>query len=184
MIDHRLQFHESFSDLLVSFRCMIVSIGWLASTRSQIDQFYREYPYVATLESSVTKDLVKFDKSILSLLKQRTLDGVFSQPLINIYRAFTIAIKDLIWENRDFCKLHKTEELQFLRHARNASAHKNTFYWGEGRQRDDTLKSLPVEWRGKKIEDSIEGKTVFFDFLAPGDLFILLSDISAMANKR
>lgn len=186
MKDYPLQFHESLNDLLSTFRNTIASIGWLMESLNSAISFHQKYPYIVTLKSSVTKDFVKIDKSIFYLIREEALSNtpsLCSKSLIDLYRVFTIAAMDVVWGNEDFKKLHKRQELQFLRHLRNASAHKNSFYWGKGTARTKTIKNLPVRWRGKIISKKIEEKPLYFDFLAPGDLFVLLSDISALVRK-
>ena len=185
MKDHPLQFHQSLSDLLSTFRNTIASIGWLKESLDSAISFHKKYPYIVTLESSVTNNLVKIDKSIFDLIQKEVSGNTpaqCSKSLIDLYRIFTIAAMDVIWGNTDFKTLHKRQELQFLRHLRNASAHKNSFHWGRGAARTKTMRSLPVKWRNKTISEEIEGKPLYFDFLAPGDLFVLLADISALVR--
>ena len=99
---------------------------------------------------------------------------------MNVFRIFTIAIKDIIWEENDFKNILNCKELIFLRHLRNACAHNNNFYFGSGNQRNSTLKTFPITWQNKIIKESIEGETLYFDFFMPGDIFLLLHDISKL----
>jgi hypothetical protein len=39
---------------------------------------------------------------------------------------------------------------------------------------------MPVIWREKQILPNLEGTSLYFDFLDPGDIFILLDDISSL----
>jgi hypothetical protein len=156
---------------------------WLKVSTKNAEEFYKNYPYIIELVCSVTTQKIKVDKSILSLIGKEGFNGptpMYSKSLINFYRIFTIAVKDIIWEEADFQPLLQNTELQFLRHLRNASAHNNQFFWGRGRQRADTIKKLPVSWRGKVIEKKLEGTSLYMDFMKPGDIFLLLSDISAL----
>lgn len=60
--------------------------------------------------------------------------------------------------------------LDFLRHIRNGAFHGNSF----------NIKSQTphANWRGRTIDAStLNGKPVFFDFLAPGDAYLLISDV-------
>ena len=72
---------------------------------------------------------------------------------------------------------------QFLRHVRNAAAHDNRFYFGAGKQRERTLAGLPIRWRSKTIEPSLERLCLFHDFLGAGDLLFLLSDVTSLAKR-
>ena len=183
MKDQPLTFHKSFDDLLDTFRNVIASMTWLKVSVEQAQNFYKPLPYIIELDCSVTNQKVKVTKSVLKLVQEEGFNKKtprYSQTLINFYRAFTIAIKDIIWEEQEFQQLLQKNELQFFRHLRNASAHNNTFFWDTGNQRQNILKKLPVSWRGKVIEAKLEGSPLYMDFMKPGDIFLLLADISSL----
>ncbi len=185
MSDRPLHFHHSFNSLLDTFRNVIAAMTSLKATIKNAQAFYKDYPYIITLACSVTNQEIKIDKSILSLIEIEGFNKgtpLYSQTLINFYRIFTIAIKDIVWEEPDFSNLLDNSELQFLRHIRNASAHNNKFYWGKGLQRANTISDFPVMWRGKEINESLEGTELYMNFLKPGDLFLLLVDISNLCG--
>lgn len=184
--DTPLSFHRSFNDLLDSFRNIIAALTWLKASGDQAEQFYSKYPYVVELDCTVTSQLIKVDKSILTHVKSEGVNRktpLFRYTLINFYRVLTIAVKDIVWGEPDFHSLLQRDELQFLRHLRNASAHENEFFFGRGSQRSRTLAKLPVIWRNKTISDNTEGTKLYMDFMSPGDLFFLLSDISNLACR-
>lgn len=187
MNDTPLQFHNSFNELLDSFRNIVASATWLKASIPSAKKFYDSYPYIIELSCSAPPGVsIKVDKSILTLVEREGFGNapLFSNTLVNFYRMFTIAVKDIIWEEQDFVMLKGSNHLKFLKHLRNACAHNNEFYWGSGRARKNTLKELPLVWRGKVIKEDIEGKTLYFDFLSPGDIFFLLSDISSLATLK
>lgn len=187
MEDQPLHFHKSFSSLLDTFHNVIVGITWLKASLKNAEVYFKDYPYIITLPCSVTNKEIKIDKLIISLIKKEDFQEktpLYTQTLINFYRILTIAVNDIIWEERDFFNLHRKPELKFLRYIRNASAHNNQFYWGKGKQRARTLKSLPVVWNGKEIKKDMENTPLYMNFLAPGDLFILLSDISKLVEDK
>ena len=184
--DIPLSFHGSFNDLLDSFRNMIAALTWLKASSTQAQQFYSDYSYVIELDCSVNSQLIKVDKSILKHIEDEGFNGdtpLFTKTLINFYRVLTIAVKDIIWEEADFNSLLQKDELQFLRHVRNASAHENKFFFGKGKQRSNTLAKLPLTWRNKTISEATEGTQLYMDFMSPGDLFYLLSDISNLVSN-
>lgn len=159
---------------------------WLKASIAQAEQFYSKYPYVVELDCTVISQLIKVDKSILTHVKNEGFNQktpVFKGTLINFYRILTIAVKDIVWGEPDFQSLLQQDELQFLRHLRNASAHENEFFFGRGQQRRNTLANLPVKWRNKTISDTTEGMQLYMNFMSPGDLFFLLSDISNLASQ-
>lgn len=187
MSDQPLHFHHSFSPLFDTFRNVIAAITLLKVTIKDVQLFYKKYPYIITLACSVTNQEIKIDKSILSLIEREGFNKktpLYSQTLINFYRIFTIAIKDIVWEEPDFSNLLNNQELQFLRHIRNASAHNNKFYWGKGLQRANAISGFPVMWRGKEINENLEDTELYMNFLKPGDLFILLVDISNLCGVK
>ena len=186
MSDQPLHFHKSLDSLLDTFRNVITAMTWLKVTVKNAQSFYGNHPHIIGLACSVTDQEIKIDKSILSLIEGEGFNKetpLYSQTLINFYRIFTIAIKDIIWEELDFLNLRNNPELQFLKHVRNASAHNNKFYWGEKWQRAQTIRSLPVVWRDKEINEGLENTPLYMDFFKPGDLFILLADIGELVSS-
>jgi len=185
MNDQPLRFHRSFNSLFDTFRNVIAATTSLKVIIKDALSFYKDYPYIITLACSMTKQEVKIDKSILYLIEKEGFNKetpLYSQTLINFYRIFTIAIKDIVWDEPDFSNLLDDPELQFLKHIRNASAHNNKFYWGKGQQRTNTINGFPVIWRGKEINESLEDTELYMDFLKPGDLFLLLVDVSNLCG--
>ncbi len=184
--DQPLKFHQSINSLLDSFRHIIASATWQQVSINKAQEFFEPYPYIVELPCSVTEKNIKIDKSILKLIEQERFNKIatplYSQSLVNLYRIFTIAIIDIIWSEKDFKKFYQNTELQFLRHLRNGSAHNNTFFFEKGKRRERILKKLPITWREKIIEESLEKNKikVFMDFMKPGDIFILLSDINSL----
>ena len=182
--DASLRFHQSLDDLLDTFRNVIASMTWLKVSVESAERFYENYPDIIELPISVSTQVIKIDKSILRLVRQEGFNRptpLYSKTLVNLYRVFTIVAKDIVWEEDDFQPFLQNPELQFLRHLRNASAHNNQFFWGGRRQRGITLQQLPVSWRGKVIEENLEGTELYMDFFKPGDIFLLLTDISTLA---
>jgi len=185
--DTPLHFHESFSEMVDSFRNVIASLAWLKASSDQAQAFFAPYPYVIELTCTVTDKLIKVDKSILTAIDREGLNQptpLFSQTLVDFYRILTIALKDIVWQESDYQAVLQRDELQFLRHIRNASAHHNKFFFGRGRERERTIERFPVVWRGKSIKEGLEGTQLYMEYMAPGDLFVLLSDISAIAFRR
>lgn len=186
-IDKPLEYHISFRELLDAFRNTIAANTWLKVSVTGAKKYFEKYPYVITLPcSTIWGQEVKIDKTIFNLIEREGFNEktpIFTETLVNFYRIITIAIKDIIWEEPDFQNILSLPELQFLRHIRNASAHNNSFFWGKGKQHQDTINKLPVSWRNKTIEEKLEGDTLYMNFMAPGDLFILLSDITDLFKK-
>lgn len=183
-IDEKIEFHKSLHGLLDSFRVTIAALNYLQISPLVAKKRFESFQYLIILPCSVTGKAVKIDKTILDLVETEGCQGkvpLYSKTLIDFYRIFTIAVKDILWEEQDFQNLLNSPELEFLRHLRNASAHNNSFFWGAGKKRKIPN---PVKWRTKMVKKSLEGKPLYMDFMKPGDLFILLSDISKLTNMR
>ena len=183
MDDQPLPFHDSFDELLDAFRVAIASVTWLKLSAKEARGFYADKNEIIGLTCSVTEKTIKVGKDILLSIEKEAFEqpGLYNQAMINFYRVFTIAIKDVVWETADFSQHLSKPEFKFLKHIRNASAHNNQFYWGNAAQRVSTLNELPVVWKNKKINQELEGAKLYMHFLQPGDLFYLLADISRLA---
>lgn len=161
-------------------------MAWLNLSIKQANKHFEKKKYTMILPCTVVKQEIKIDKSILELINKEVASSDtknFTNSTMAFERIFIIAAKDIIWYEPDFQSLLQKDELQFLRHIRNACAHSNKFYFGRGKQRKETLKKLPISWRGKTIEEKIESQKLLPDFIGPGDLFILLEDISKLVKK-
>jgi len=77
-------------------------------------------------------------------------------------------------------QLRKTHpEIEFLRHLRNASSHR------EGRWKfRDNEPSRPAEWRGRKLTSSLNGMPIWNANLEPGDILLLLSDVEQLLRNN
>jgi hypothetical protein len=187
MIDEPLYFHESLKYLIDNLTNTIASITWLESSVGNAKEYFKKWPYIVTLDCSFSNQSIKVDKSIFSSIKEDNfVEGrtpLFTGTLVNSFRMFTVAAKDIIWEEPIFAKYLHKPEFQFLKHLRNASAHSNKLFWGNKEQRNKTIRDLPVLWRGKEIKNDCEGSMLYFEFLAPGDILFLLSDISSVVRS-
>lgn len=65
---------------------------------------------------------------------------------------------------------------KFAKHLRNGAAHNNRFHIAPPLQR-------PILWRNKTINNSLNGAQVFTDFVDPGLLMLLMSDISKLIGE-
>jgi hypothetical protein len=166
--DVPLSFHPSFNGLVDSFRTSIAALTWLRAAPSEAQKHFAPWPYVITLDGTVSEKSIKVDKSAFGAFQAdagKPGTPLFASTLASMCRVLTISAKDIIDEHPDFVDVKSFELSQFLRHARNAAAHENQFYFGAGKQRDRTLAGLPVSWRNKRIDATLEGKPLFTAFL-------------------
>jgi hypothetical protein len=103
---------------------------------------------------------------------------IITQSLSFFYNSMTIVLWLEIRNSSLYENIKHYPETLFLNQLRNASAHNNLFYFSEGRQRENTLKKFPISWRTKIIQEDIEEKTLYFEFMTPGELVLLVHDIS------
>jgi len=101
MQDQPLYFHKSFDSLLDTFRAVITGMTWLKISIKDAQSFYEKHQEIIGLACSVTHKKIKVGKDILSLIEKEELEQpvLYNQTLINFYRVFTIAIKDIISVN-------------------------------------------------------------------------------------
>lgn len=185
--DNPLCLHPSFSEIVDLFRTMVAALAWLRAAPEAAQQHFAPWPYVITLDCTVSDKSIKLDKSAFVAFSVDSASAdthLFAATLVNLCRVITISVRDIVADHLDFADVQSEEVLQFLRHIRNAAAHENRFYFGSGRRRERTLQGLPVRWRNKAIEASTKGKLLFHTFLGAGDLMWLLSDVSALAKPR
>ena len=96
-------------------------------------------------------------------------------------RQISISLFDILqFSEYQNCIIKNNHSLfKFAKHIRNGVAHNNKFFFDA-----DSKLDLPVEWRGKIIEESFHlKKVVFNEFLSPNDLVILISDFSFIINN-
>lgn len=98
-----------------------------------------------------------------------------------------LTVGDALTKHRYF---DRAPELELLRHVRNGIAHGNVFHFGRGKKRKENLDRLAkhpahnkLAWiRGDKktefeITAALEGQSVLFDFMGPGDVLDLIMSV-------
>ena len=100
----------------------------------------------------------------------------FGGAMIRHGRLMAIALFDILSNSTYNKEISQTEIFKFAKHIRNASAHNNKFVF-ENKLKQD------VEWRGKIIEQNLEGTLAFGKFIILPDLMILINDISCELDK-
>lgn len=99
----------------------------------------------------------------------------YESPLAHFNRMSAGSLLILAWE---ITKAHHTTDplWEFLRHCRNAAAHRGHFNFYKGEPK------YPAHWRGLTIQNSLQSQPLFFappitGFFGPGDPLYLLWDI-------
>lgn len=106
-----------------------------------------------------------------------TVTDSLARMLINAaYEATQARYDDSRWVQLRW----KYPELEFLRHLRNAASHGGFFNF----KRNEPNPNRKAEWRGKTIDVSLAGKSMFDVGIKPGDLFALLWDVEQIIKKE
>ncbi len=118
-------------------------------------------------------------KSVIDLVKskgEKEAQTLAQKNMSTLCRIFIIYSYDILKEQSLLGKFWKEPIIQFFRHIRNGCAHNNKFKIDN----QNELLKLPAEWRGKKIEISLNdsNNNVVNNFFKEGDLILLLEDIS------
>ncbi len=180
MGDKQLSIHSDFRDVVLTIELIVTSIAWLMRSVDDAARYFSHWPFAAQLDVSVLPDKsVKIGKNVLDTVREEREKGdslSSSIVLRDVLCLLTIALKEAVWKSPEFQPFRRRDELEFLRHLRNAAAHGNRF-------NIRSSKSLPLKWRNKVISPQLNGKRLYFDFMAPGDLFILMEDISRLVKR-
>lgn len=101
---------------------------------------------------------------------EKALRPIFNEALISSYAA--LQAKHGIGPGDD------RPEVQFLRHARNASGHGNVFNLLAGEPRK------PAVWRGIEITSELNGAPFLYQFLKAGDVLRLIDDVFQLVDPQ
>lgn len=109
-----------------------------------------------------------------TLLLAREIFHNFHDPITVFNRLSTGSLLIMSWE-LTYADHNKDPLWEFLRHCRNAAAHKGHFNFKNNEPK------RPAQWRTLEIVNTLHGSPLFFDgktgFMGPGDVLYLLADI-------
>ena len=134
-----------------------------------------KYPNQAIKSSYIhlSKDLIICGNKLVSKIANEGLEGSnkLRSAFTQINRIFVIAMWGMLYNTKKYKEICKKPDIQFFRHIRNGCAHNGKF-------KIDSHLKYPAKWRNKKIFFNLNGTTIFPDFLADGDVYLLLYDIN------
>ena len=141
-----------------------------------------EYEDMKCIKSDVRDILNSFNKIVgLELVGDKVKANIIG--LMNFQaRQIAISLFDIIQFSKyqNYIIKNNFTLFKFTKHIRNGAAHNNKFFFDEKSKLD-----LPVDWRGKTIEESFHlQKVVFNEFLTPADLILLISDFSLVIKNH
>jgi hypothetical protein len=102
-------------------------------------------------------------KSELNILNEQVFAG----------KAMAILTFDYLASSSYHAKIKKDKEFQFLRFVRNGAAHSNTFNLKDETGTWKIAANSKIEWNGRKIDRSLDGKTVFNNFTSVFEIWLL-----------
>ena len=158
------------TDEMIERLCGGILEGYADHVRAVLRSESTPFAGVQRLHSHVDQGL-KVDTSILS----RELFSQYQDPVAVFNRLSAGSLLIMSWELTK--ANHKKDPLwEFLRHCRNAAAHKGYFNFMKNEPK------RPASWRALEIKTALQGTPLFWDgrksgFLGPGDVIYLLADI-------
>jgi hypothetical protein len=181
--------HPIFHDLLNNFRFFFAGINMMCKLDFQkalIDSHKGEkseleisakYDDLNCLKYDIRDIFTSFNKAVkLELVGDKVKANIID--LMNFQaRQIAISLFDILQfsKYRNFVVKNDINLFKFTKHIRNGAAHNNKFFFDA-----KSKLGLPVEWRGKTIENSFHCKKIVFnEFLTPADLILLIADISS-----
>lgn len=184
-MDKEIYIHPIFHDLLNNFRFFFVGINMMSMMDFQKLLIASHKGEKSELEISVKYDDLKclkydirdifnaFNKAVeLELVGDKVKANIIN--LMNFQaRQIAISLFNILENSKFNNSINQKEIFKFAKHIRNGAAHNNKFTFDE-----KTKLELPVTWRDKTINSSLNDTEVFNKFLTSADLVLLISDFS------
>lgn len=181
--DRQIELLDEFTSVFSIFRLSIGAIVWLVQSKDSYLRFLEKYKYIIEMQTSVTEDVVKIDKSILEMLDYNDKNGLIKSSIIELAKLIIINVKDITDALPELSEIRGSSSYKILRVLRNASAHNNKVFFNKGKYRERMVKQLPINWRNKTIDLSSENQDVFDDLhFSPADIFIIAEEISVLVR--
>lgn len=128
-----------------------------------------------SIQYDVKDVLGSFNTDVNLQKKEDQIKGNIKSLLNFQARQMVIYLFDILQNSKYNKYLNRTEIFKFIKYIRNGAAHNNKFNF------DKPLKNS-IRWRNKVLDNSLKGKEVFPSFITPGDLILLISDISHLIS--
>jgi hypothetical protein len=169
---------EYLSESIDFMSISIMGFGAIASPKySKSMEDYKYVPLDSTFNDNANIDIWNYIRRIHAPVTDK--DRIEACDYMRILmQATCISAFEMIKELQDYRIIYNEPIIQFMRHIRNASAHRNYF-----NLHSNEPKSL-AKWRDKRITRDLNGTECFFKYLAPGDVPMLFSDVSNLIGGR
>ena len=181
-IEQSYYIHPLFSEIERYFRYLLISMGMLTQKAGQVG-VQKSWPTIdiqtsvnfdgnTVLYFSVNKAIKQFNQEFNVQNSSQSTTANLNAILKTQARLMVVYLYQIINGDESPYKTMVRRDLDnFIYHIRNAAAHDNKFHIFK-------RKNEKAEWRGKVIDDSMQGKVVFNDFICPADIIVLMSDLS------
>jgi hypothetical protein len=163
--------HSEFHEMIDAFSVCVLGLGALTNPANL--ESLKPYKLVP-VESSFSPEDSNIDlPHYLSRLSNEDIAGPLRLNTMKVLcQSLTISAFETLKASSHYTGIAADPVVQFFRHIRNAAAHNNVFTFSKDQP------GKPAIWRGKQIARALEGLPCFFNFMAPGDLPLLLEEIS------
>lgn len=161
---HRL--HPDADAGLAQFLMVVAAVGAVKAGR----------PAILDMQGETDSFLINGPALIEQLMEaswgtvQRAIRPIFNEIIISAFATLQTKYGIKAGDARP--------EVEFLRHARNASAHGNVF----------TIRGkepiMPAKWNGKEISRDLNGTVLIYKFLKPGDVLRLIDNVFQLVDPK
>lgn len=165
----KIKLNPLFDPVKKTFEFYILGTGFI--TQKDFQQIIAQrHPYFAPFINTYNRE-VNFRKEEHSI---KAATGLYWTA---IGRLMAISLFDILQFSKYHNSLKNTEIFKFAKHIRNGAAHNNKFNLNP-----PLIKS--IHWKDKIINQDLNNKKVFPDFIGPPNLIMLMSDISRTIEEK
>ena len=165
---NKLPIHPTLEPVRKLFEFFILGIGFVGQFDFQ-KVFLEAHPDLTVL-------VQKYNKEVNLRKEGKSVKSETGPYWILIGRVMAISLFNILEFSEYNNDINREDVYKFAKHLRNGAAHNNRF-------NISPPVTNPVQWRDKKIDNSLNNTVVFSDFISPASLIILASDISQLIDQ-
>jgi len=164
----KIKLNLLFDPIKKIFEFFILGIGFVGQEKFQT-VFLQSHPELAPFVNT-------YNQEVNLRVEGRSVKSETKLYWVNIGRLMAIAIFDILQCSKYHNAVKNTEIFKFAKHIRNGAAHDNKF------DLNPPIKNS-ITWQQYTINQSLNNKTVFPDFISSVTLIHLMADISEVIEK-
>lgn len=165
---NNLRIHPTLEPIRMLFEFFILGTGFVGQFDFQ-KVFLQAHPELTGL-------VERYNKEVNLRKEGKSVKSETGPYWVLIGRVMVISLFNILEFSQSNNDINQAEFYKFAKHVRNGAAHNNRFNINPPVQE-------AVRWRDKTIDNSLNGSTVFPDFMNPTLLIILASDISRLIDE-